>query len=129
MFTIFLPGESVKCRFYGGDSFKNQGFSPALDCANRALATGKLFLKARAPRRAGELVNRLVVHANDGLREVAPEVIRRGVLAELFGKSFRRCRAGEHFFGAEMFAENRVHTAPFNLSRVRRISACAIGIL
>src|ERR1035437_9432666 len=86
----------------------------------------ELFLVARTSRLADVFVNRLVVHADGALREVAPEVAGRGVFALLVGEGFFRRCAGEHFFGAEMFAEISVHASPFNLSNVRRMSACAI---
>ena len=70
----------------------------------------------------------LVIHADDCLREIAPEMIGRDMFAVLVGKGFGRRRAGEHFFGAEMFAKCG-HTSPFSLSSVRRMSACASGTL
>src|ERR1019366_7555230 len=83
------------------------------------------FLKTRPRLFADIFVDRLVVHPDNHLREVAPEMARRGVFAQFFGKGFRRSGAGEHFFGAEMFAES-VHAGPFNLSSVRGCSGTGI---
>ena len=79
--------------------------------------------------RANTFVNRLVVHADDGLRAVAPKMAGGDLFALLVSEGFFRCRAGKHFFRAEVFAKNIVHASPFSLSNARRMSACASGTL
>ena len=74
----------------------------------------KLFLEAGARRLADVFVNRLVVHADRGLGEIAPEVTGRGLPVFLVREGLFRRRAGEHFFRPQMFAESRIHG--FNLS-------------
>src|ERR1035437_1017585 len=71
----------------------------------------ELFFVARTSRLADVFVNGLVVHANGALREVAPEMAGRRVLAGFVGEGFFRRCAGEHFFGAEMFAEIKIGRA------------------
>lgn len=88
-----------------------------------------LFLKTRARLVAGVFVDGPVVHPDDRLRAVAPEMTGRNVFAVLVGEGLLGGCAGEHFFRAEMFAERLAHATPFSLSSVRRISACAIGTL
>jgi hypothetical protein len=87
------------------------------------------FLEARARLVAGIFMDRLVIHAHDALRAVAPEVARRDVFAVLVGKGLLRRGAGKHFLGAKMLAKGLAHAVPFSLSSVRRMRACAIGTL
>ena len=71
--------------------------------------SGLSLLEAGAPWNAGALVDRLVVHADDGLGAVAPEMAGGDVLAFLVGKRLLRRGADIHFFRPQMFAESRVH--------------------
>ena len=73
-------------------------------------------------------MRRAVVCADFSLRQIAPEMTGRYMLAFFFGERFMRRRAGEHFLGAKMFA-NRIHGQATSLSSARRINACAIGTL
>lgn len=90
---------------------------------------GNLLLETRAGRVAGVLVGGAVIRADHRLSEIAPEMTRRGVFVVLFREGFLRRSAGEHLLRAQMFADTRVHAAPFSLSNVRRMSACARGTL
>jgi hypothetical protein len=58
-----------------------------------------LFFKAGTARDTLSLVNRLIVHANDGLGTVAPEVTRCEMFTFLLRKGFLRCGAHVQAFG------------------------------
>lgn len=58
--------------------------------------SGLSLLEAGAAWNAGGLVHRLIVHADDGLRAVAPEMTGCHVFVFLVGKGFLRRRADEH---------------------------------
>jgi hypothetical protein len=68
-----------------------------------------LFLKAGTARNAGGFVNGPVIHADDGLRAVAPEMAGRDVFAFLVRKGFLPCHADIQAFRPQMFAEGLVH--------------------
>jgi hypothetical protein len=129
MFTNFWLGESNDVNFDRAVEWTRvvSGATPETT-DRRPVPPEKLFLKTRARLVAGIFVDGLVVRADNRLRAVAPEMAGRDVFAVLIGKGFLGGEAGEHFFRAEMFAES-LHATPFNLSSVRRISACAIGTL
>jgi ribosomal protein S19 len=55
-------------------------------------------------------MHRPVINAHNRLRAVAPEMAGSQVFAVLLGKRFLRRGTGEHFFGAQMFAEAGAHT-------------------
>ena len=124
---ILPPGQHRQHQFF---IKRNLGNLLWLECLDGTgwLKRVSLLLETCPRWRANAFVNRLVVHANDGLRAVAPEMAGRDVFAVLVGKGFLGRRAGEHFFGAEMFAKC-VHASPFSLSSVRRMSAWASGTL
>jgi hypothetical protein len=101
-------------------------YLPEEEFVERQSASGFV---ARTTGHAVFLVRRLIIRANDGLRAVAPEMIRRDMIIQFLGERFLGGKAGEHFFRAEMFAKILAHASPFNLSNVRRISAWAMGTL
>jgi hypothetical protein len=51
-----------------------------------------------------------VINSHNRLGAVTPEMAWSHVFAVLIGKSFLRRGTGEHFFGAQMFAEAGAHT-------------------
>jgi hypothetical protein len=70
----------------------------------------KSFFKASPSRLAGAFMHRPVINPHNRLGAVTPEMARSHVFAMLIGKSFLRRGTGEHFFGAQMFAEAVAHT-------------------
>jgi len=70
-----------------------------------------------------------VIRPDGALREVAPVVTRGDEFTLFVREGFVGVRSGEHLFCAEMAATGFVHTSPFSLSSVRRMSALAIGTL
>jgi hypothetical protein len=81
-----------------------------LSLQNSGTKNESLFLKACSSRLAGTFMCRPVINPHNRLRAVAPEMARSHVLSVFFGKSFFRRGTGEHFFGAQMFAEAVAHT-------------------
>jgi hypothetical protein len=68
-----------------------------------------LFLVAGARRLAVGLMDGPVVHADDGLGAVAPEIARHGPPVILVREGFLLRGTGEHGFGPQMLAKFRVH--------------------
>jgi len=90
---------------------------------------GRLFFKTRTGLIARVLMGGPVIYTDHRLGTIAPKVARRDVFSVFIGEGLFRGVSGVQFFRAEMFAKCLAHASPFNLSNVRRMSACAMGTL